>query len=65
MSKIIKRDGRFFRQIIEEDTVDLKDLENRLIEAQRIKTEFIAKETQDRNEEITEIQDEINQIKSL
>jgi len=65
MAKIIKRGGKFYSQTIEEQEVELEDLEMRLIEARKDKVDFISKETKDRDNQISEIKDEINQIKKL
>ena len=65
MSTIIKRGGKFYRQEIEEEEVDLQGLEAQLAEAKRDKTDFISKETQDRDNQIAEIENEIDQLKGL
>lgn len=65
MTKIIKKDGKFYRQFIEESEVHLESLKENLSDIKARKIERLVKETQDWNNQITEIQDEINQIKSL
>ena len=65
MSTIIKKGEKFYRQTIQEDEVHLEDLEDLLESTKRRKTISVAKETKDFDDQITEIQDEINQIKTL
>ena len=65
MTKIIKREGKFYRQEIIEDEVHLEDLEENLVDIKKRKTERMAREKKDFDDQITEIQDEINQIKTL
>lgn len=65
MSKIIKKGEKFYRQTIEEEEIELKVLEDNIAELKKDKTANIARETQNWTDQIKEIQDEINQIKSL
>ena len=65
MSTIIKKDGKFYRQTIQEDEVHLDNLEENLVDIRARKIENLARQKQDFDEQITEIQDEINQIKAL
>ena len=62
---IIKKDGKFYRQVIQEDEVHLDDLEETIVEVKKRKSESIAEQTKDFDNQIAEVQDEINQIKSL
>ena len=65
MSTIIKKDGKFYRQTIQEDEVHLESLEENLVDIRARKTENIAEQNKDFDDQITELQDEINQIKAL
>ena len=65
MSTIIKRGGKFYRQTIQEDEVHLESLEENLLDVKKRKSENIRRQTKDFDDQIAEIQDEIEQIKSL
>ena len=65
MSKIIKRDGKFYRQTIEEQEIHLKDLQEAIVEVRKRKSEVILNQTRDFDDQITEIKDEIDQLKAL
>ena len=61
----MKKVGKFYRQTIQEDEVHLEDLKEAVIEVKKRKSEVILSQTKDFDNQIAEIQDEINQIKSL
>ena len=65
MTKINKKGVKFYRQIIEEHEIHLEDLEEAIVEVRKRKVENIASQKKDFDEQISEIQDEINQIKAL
>ena len=65
MSKIIKRDGKFYRKTIEEQESHLKDLQEAIVEVRKRKREVILNQTRDFDDQITEIKDEIDQLKAL
>ena len=65
MTKIIKKEGKFYRQMIEEDEIILKDLEENLVDIIKRKDEFIVEHTKNFDDQINELQNEINQIKTF
>lgn len=65
MTKIIKKEGKFYRQEITENEVHLDSLEENLVDMRQRKIERLAREKKQWDDQISDIQDEINQIKSL
>jgi len=65
MTKIIKKEGKFYRQTIEENEIHLEDLQEAIVEIRKRKGENIVSQTRDFDDQIAEVQEEIKQIKAL
>lgn len=64
-TRIIKRDGKFYKQEVDETEVTLQELKDTLVEYAKLKGEAIKKEKGRWDSRMTHIQSEINELKAL
>ena len=64
-TKIIKKNGKYYLQVIKEEEISLDELKERLTELQKEKEETLLNITEDYDERIAKLQTDITEIENV